>query len=91
MRSYRTDGSCREGNATVPEISSDGAVVSSEDRFEVASADARWLPVSVRVPYATAAQLGPGAHPLRFRIERPGDGDDAAAVVVEKSTFVVPR
>jgi len=69
----------------------DGAVISSADRLDVGSADARWLPVSVRVPYETATALGPGAHPLKFRIERQHDGADAAAAVVEKSTFVVPR
>lgn len=70
----------------------DGASVSSQPEFELASAQAQWLPVSVQVPYASAMQAGPGAHPVRFRIERVQEaGDDKAAVVLEKSTFVVPR
>jgi cytochrome c oxidase accessory protein FixG len=68
----------------------DGAVISSRAEFEVGPAQARWLPVSVQLPPAAAQALGPGAHPLRFRIERL-DADEAPAGVHEKSTFVIPR
>jgi cytochrome c oxidase accessory protein FixG len=67
------------------------AVVSGRSEFEVGPAEARWLPVSVRVPPASARQAGPGAHALGFRIERLPHGDEPAAHVQEKSTFVVPR
>jgi cytochrome c oxidase accessory protein FixG len=54
-------------------------------------AEARWVTVSVQVPPEAAAQAGPGAHEIRFKIDRQGDSDASAARVVEKSTFVVPR
>jgi cytochrome c oxidase accessory protein FixG len=69
----------------------DGAAISSRTEFEVGAAEARWWPVSVQAPHGVARALGPGAHPVRFRIERLAHGADDAAVVDEKSTFVVPR
>jgi cytochrome c oxidase accessory protein FixG len=68
-----------------------GAVLSSRADFEVGPAQARWLPVSVQVPPETARSLGPGAHAMRFEIERVAGGEEPAAMVREKSTFVVPR
>jgi cytochrome c oxidase accessory protein FixG len=57
----------------------------------VASAQARWVPVALRVPPQTAAAAGPGVHRIEFAIERlAGDGADSRRIV-EKSTFVVPR
>jgi cytochrome c oxidase accessory protein FixG len=75
----------------------DGARVAGTAQVAVESAEARWLPVAVRVPYATAQQNKPGAHPLRFHVSRVGGGDKDGdkdgdkAEVVEKSTFVIPR
>ncbi|WOB06050.1 cytochrome c oxidase accessory protein CcoG [Piscinibacter gummiphilus] len=69
----------------------DGASITSKAEFEVGAAEARWWPVSVQVPHAATRALGPGAHPLRFRVERLARGDDGSVDVVEKSTFVVPR
>ena len=69
----------------------DGAAITSKAEFDVGSAEARWWPVSVQVPHAATRALGPGAHPLRFRVERLAHGADGSAEVVEKSTFVVPR
>jgi cytochrome c oxidase accessory protein FixG len=68
-----------------------GGIVASRPDFEVGPAQARWLPVSVQIPPATARSLGPGAHPMRFAIERIASGDEANAALQEKSTFVVPR
>lgn len=71
-----------------------GALVSSRPDFEVGPAEARWLPVSVQIGPQTAAALGPGAHALRFVIERVEDDaqDGPPPIRVrEKSTFVVPR
>ena len=68
-----------------------GAVLSSTPDFEVGPAQARWLPVSVQIPPTNVRELGPGAHPIRFRVERIAQGDEAPAAVQEKSTFVVPR
>ena len=58
----------------------------------VLPAEARWVPVAVRVPPQVAAQAGAGAHAMQFEIERvavqPGE---AADTLSEKSTFMVPR
>ena len=50
-------------------------------------AQACWVSLAVRVPPQSALAAGPGAHPLRFRI----GVDGQPALMVEKSTFVVPR
>ena len=68
-----------------------GAVVASRPDFEVGPAQARWMPVSVQIPPDTARSLGPGAHAMRFAIERIASGGESAAALQEKSTFVVPR
>lgn len=49
-------------------------------------AEARWVPVAVRVPPDTAAQAGAGSHAIHFDITAVGEDP-----VVEKSTFMVPR
>jgi cytochrome c oxidase accessory protein FixG len=69
----------------------DGARVDGGEEFRIGPAAARWVPVAVRVPPEVASALGPGAHPVTFRIERRPDPTHDAAVVVEQSTFVVPR
>jgi cytochrome c oxidase accessory protein FixG len=70
----------------------EGVRVAGNAQVSVDSAQARWLPVAVRVPHATAQQSKPGAHPIRFRVQRIGPDDEGStAEVVEKSTFVVPR
>ena len=57
----------------------------------VEPAQARWVPVSVRVPPEAAAKVGPGAHRIDFSIERQASDAGSARTVVEKSTFMVPR
>ncbi|MEO7245402.1 MAG: cytochrome c oxidase accessory protein CcoG [Rubrivivax sp.] len=70
----------------------EGAVLTPADEVPVAPADARWIPVSVRVPPEVAARAGPGAHELRFEVQRlPRQADDDALTLTERSTFVVPR
>jgi len=77
-----------------------GATLDRWVDVEVGPTEARWVPVAVQVPHATAQALGPGAHPMQFRIAlvEPGDrsgtasaGEPAAVELREKSTFVVPR
>jgi polyferredoxin len=68
-----------------------GAALATRADVEVGPAQARWLPVSVQIPADTVRSLGPGAHAMRFEIERLAGGAEAAAIVREKSTFVVPR
>ncbi|MBI5717409.1 MAG: cytochrome c oxidase accessory protein CcoG [Burkholderiales bacterium] len=59
----------------------------------VEPAQARWVPVAVRVPPEVAAQAGPGSHRLEFVIERVGAAAEAQSsyTLIEKSTFMVPR
>jgi cytochrome c oxidase accessory protein FixG len=65
-----------------------GITLVGRDEVSVASAEARWVTLSARIAPEAAVQVGPGAHPIRFHVERLGD---AAASTDEKSTFVVPR
>jgi cytochrome c oxidase accessory protein FixG len=67
----------------------DGITVAAGHAVEIGPAEARWLPVAVRIPPQAAQQAG--AHRIHFRIERAADADHAPAVVEEPSTFVVPR
>jgi cytochrome c oxidase accessory protein FixG len=67
-----------------------GALVAGGDDARIDAAQSRWIAVAVRVPPAVAAQLGAGAHPMRFRIDQPS-ALEVGPTVVEKSTFVVPR
>jgi cytochrome c oxidase accessory protein FixG len=69
-----------------------GAQVDMREELAVAGAQVRRVAVSVRIPPEAAQALGPGAHPIDFRIDQQAaaDGSDDATVV-ERSTFVVPR
>jgi len=66
-----------------------GLKLSQATVVEIGPAEARWVAVSLRLPPEAAQQLKPGAHPMHWHISREGDG--AGEVVVEKSTFVLPR
>ncbi len=68
-----------------------GATVVSAAEADVGATQSRWVPVNVQMPPQAAQALGPGAHAMRFEITRVADDGAAAAVVTEKSTFVVPR
>ena len=58
----------------------------------VDGAQARWVPLSLRVPPEAATRLGSGSHKVEFVIERlPERPGDRPIELVEKSTFVVPR
>ena len=68
-----------------------GARIASTAEVEVDATQARWVAVNVQLAPQAAQALGPGAHALRFVITRVAEAGQAAAVVTEKSTFVVPR
>ena len=68
-----------------------GLVLPAPVDVQLAPAEARWVTVALRLPPEAAAQLGHGAHPVRFDIERVADAGHAARLLEEKSTFVVPR
>ena len=55
----------------------------------VDAAQARWVPVSLRLPPEAATRAGSGIHRIHFTIERLTP--DGAEVVNEKTTFMVPR
>jgi cytochrome c oxidase accessory protein FixG len=66
-----------------------GAELAQATEVNVLPAQARWVTVAVRVPPQSAQALGPGAHPIRFKVAAVDDTGSTA--VIEKSTFVVPR
>jgi cytochrome c oxidase accessory protein FixG len=69
-----------------------GIVAGEHGELLVGPAEARWVTLSVQVPFAASQQAGPGAHPIKFEIERlPADGQHGSVKLQEKSTFVVPR
>jgi cytochrome c oxidase accessory protein FixG len=58
----------------------------------VDAAQARWVPVAVRVPPEVAVVAGSGPHRLDFVVESvPTAADAESHSVSEKSTFMVPR
>ena len=67
------------------------AVVVEKSEVEVAATEARWMPVSLQIPPEVAQQLGAGAHAFQFKVERLEANGQPGAVLIEKSTFVVPR
>jgi polyferredoxin len=55
-------------------------------------AEARWVPVAVRVPPQAAAMAGAGSHGIQFTVDLIEDPPaDVPRSVAEKSTFMVPR
>jgi polyferredoxin len=67
------------------------AVVANEPA-DVGPAQARWVPVRVQLPHDAAVPLAGRSSAITFRIERLADGEHhGASVVLEKSTFIVPR
>jgi len=77
----------------------DGATLAGWSDVDLGPTEVRWVPLAVQLPAGAARSLGPGAHPMRFRIVlvAPAAADaapDAARSLAErheKSTFVVPR
>jgi cytochrome c oxidase accessory protein FixG len=70
-----------------------GAVIEGPPDAELGPAEARWVTVAVRVPPAVARTLGPGAHPMHFRIasQTTDPAHPAVDAISEKTTFLVPR
>jgi cytochrome c oxidase accessory protein FixG len=64
----------------------EGLQVVPQPSFTLAGAEARWVPVAVRVPPEAAAAVGAGSHTIHFEVVATGDPP-----VIEKSTFLVPR
>ena len=68
-----------------------GLTVVASAAADIGPAQARWVPVRVQLPHASAAPLAGKSSAITFRIERLADGDQPARSVHEKSTFLVPR
>lgn len=54
-------------------------------------AEARWVPIAVRVSPEVAARMGSGAHGVTILVEQLRQGAEPQVDVREKSTFMVPR
>jgi cytochrome c oxidase accessory protein FixG len=68
-----------------------GAQIVGASEVEVEPAAARWVPVSVQVPQASARAAGSGAHRIDFEIVQQAGSDGRTWQRGERSTFVVPR
>ena len=65
--------------------------MSASEPADIGPAQARWVPVRVQLPHASAAPLAGRSSTITFRIQRLADADQPARTVQEKSTFIVPR
>ncbi|MFZ5550994.1 MAG: cytochrome c oxidase accessory protein CcoG [Pseudomonadota bacterium] len=68
-----------------------GMKLAQTSQLQLQGAEARWVTVAVRLPPEQALQAGPGSHPIEFQVERLAGEGQAAALVAERSTFIVPR
>ena len=70
----------------------DGLRIEPAGEIALGPAEARWVPVAVRVPPEVAARESPGAHPLIVQVERLSEtAAERAVTVSENTTFVLPR
>ena len=67
------------------------ATLSGGDEVVLGPAEARWVPVAVRVPPEAAARMGSGMYGMSFVVEQLRQGDRPQIDIREKSTFMVPR
>ncbi len=67
------------------------AVVEGGQDVVLGPAEARWVPISVRIPPDSAARLGSGSTGMTLVVEQMRQGLQAQVDVREKSTFMVPR
>lgn len=66
-------------------------VIGPTGEITLAPAQARWVPLAVRIPFETARAAGTGAHPLVLNVEQEAAPDRAAHTISEPTTFLVPR
>jgi cytochrome c oxidase accessory protein FixG len=69
------------------------AIAESAEKAEatLGPAEAQWVTLHVQLPHEASRSSGPGAHPIRFEIERMAGPEGHPVALHEKSTFVVPR
>ncbi len=69
----------------------DQAILIAPTDIFLGPAEARWIPVAVRLPPGAAQQLSAGAHPAEMVVVRAAHDDDAELTIHEKTTFMVPQ
>ncbi|MGE5453148.1 MAG: cytochrome c oxidase accessory protein CcoG [Acidobacteriota bacterium] len=69
---------------------SQSAVAGGQDII-LGPAEARWVPISVRIPPEVAARMGSGAFPMTLVVEQLRQGAQPQIDLRERSTFMVPR
>ena len=67
------------------------ATLQGGDEVILGPAEARWIPIAVRVPPEVAARMGSGTHQVTLMVEQLRQGDRPQVDVREKTTFMVPR
>ena len=66
-------------------------VVDGGQDLVLGPAEARWVPIAVRVSPEVAGRMGSGAHGVTILVEQLRQGSEPQVDVREKSTFMVPR
>ncbi len=67
------------------------ATVDGGQDLTLEPAEARWVPIAVRVPPEVAARMGSGATSMTVVVEQLRKGEQPQVDVREKSTFMIPR
>ena len=67
------------------------AKVQGGENVVLGPAEARWVPVAVRIPPEVGARMGSGATGVTILVEQLRQGDSPQVDVREKTTFMVPR
>jgi cytochrome c oxidase accessory protein FixG len=67
------------------------AKVQGGENVVLGPAEARWVPVAVRIPPEVGARMGSGATGVTILVEQLRQGDAPQVDVREKTTFMVPR
>jgi cytochrome c oxidase accessory protein FixG len=67
------------------------ATLSGGEEVVLGPAEARWVPVSVKIPPEVGARMGSGAFGMTMVVEQLRQGAQPQVDVREKSTFMVPR
>ncbi|AWI53126.1 cytochrome c oxidase accessory protein CcoG [Aquabacterium olei] len=67
------------------------ARVEGGENIVLGPAEARWVPVAVRVPPEVAARMGTGANSMTLLVEQLRHGDRPQVDIRERTTFMVPR
>jgi len=65
--------------------------VQGGEELVLGPAEARWVPISVRVPPEVAARMGSGSHGATILVEQLRQSDRPQVDVREKTTFMIPR